>query len=610
MMTSDFLDAALYHHAAGRPVIAVKQDKKPTRPWGKWHHAKQTEEEVRNLFSQPAHGLAILTWPASDLIVLDFDGPHAESAWNAQGIELPETARAMTKSGGVHLIFRIPRHTENGTDFKRKVRLVKANGCGCAKTCGVDFLVNGYFITSPTPGYHEDPEATLEHISLIPEEVLKLTAKLSSSNGDGRAHNNGNRIREGERNATLTSLAGTMQRRGVSYETLLAALKGENRNKCDPPLDEREVEAIAKSVSRYQPENEKNGGKKPEPSTGESATNRKKQAEFWPELLNAAELLSLPPDLTRWVWDQVLPFCGSSVLVSKPKVGKSTLAVNLSITVARGAPFLGRDTIQCPVAYLSLDASLPEIAETFIRFGLRETDPIFIHAGAAPKDAIRWLVQRIREKGVRFVVVDTLQRLFRFQNLNDYSEVTNTLEPLLEAVRELSVHVMFLHHAKKDAGDDLDSAIGSTAIRGLAYAYLHLKRLPGSNRRILRSDQRGGKNFSELQVGFGKSEWLEVKGTMEEAEIEEAIPKIVEVLETESAEQTEREIRRLVPLRGIIVSKAMKQMFKTNTLERTGYGKKGNPFRYSLASTMASSLNSCPRVGGMGGGDAGHESPK
>ena len=32
-----------------------------------------------------------------------------------------------------------------------------------------------------------------------------------------------------------------------------------------------------------------------------------------------------------------------------------------------------------------------------------------------------------------------------------------------------NAHIMLLHHAKKDSRDDLDAAIGSTAIRGLAY---------------------------------------------------------------------------------------------------------------------------------------------
>lgn len=325
----------------------------------------------------------------------------------------------------------------------------------------------------------------------------------------------------------------------------------------------------------------RNGGK-PQSHT----TAKPKQEALWPELISAKDLLALPPDPTRWIWDNALPVGACSVLVAKPKVGKSHLAVNFSIAVARGHRFLERDTQRCPVAYLSLDASLPEISEIFIKFGLKESDPIFIHAGGAPTDALKWLIHNIQSKGVRVVIIDVLQRLFRFENVNDYSEVTNALEPLLEAAREHKCHILLLHHAKKEAGDDLDSAIGSSAIRGLAYAYLHLKRLPNSERRILRSDQRGGKNFSEVQIAFGRDDWLEVGGTREEAEIEDAKPKIKEFLEAEGREVTEKEIRAAVPIRYIIISKALRQMFKADEIQRQGRGRKNDPFRYSLTASL------------------------
>jgi hypothetical protein len=222
------------------------------------------------------------------------------------------------------------------------------------------------------------------------------------------------------------------------------------------------------------------------------------------------------------------------------------------------------------------------MAEVFISLGMKETDPIFIHAGAAPQDAVLWIMQRVKENAVRFVVVDTLQRLFRFHDLNDYAQVTNTMEPLLDAMRQQGCHVQFLHHAKKEAGDDLDSAIGSTAIRGLAYAYLHLKRLPDSERRVLRSDQRGGKNFPELAIGFNQDGWLAVQGTRETAEIDETKPKVRGVIEEAEDAMTEKEIRAAVPARGIIVSKTIREMFKVDELTRSGRGKRGDAFRYSL----------------------------
>ncbi len=338
---------------------------------------------------------------------------------------------------------------------------------------------------------------------------------------------------------------------------------------------------------------------------------QKKQAEFWPEFISAKDLLALPPDPTRWIWDRTLPAGGCSILVSKPKVGKTTLAASLSLAVCRGSVFLDRPTQQCPVAFLSLDASLPEISEVFIKLGLKIDDELWFHAGASPGKTISWLMERIKEYGARFVVIDTLQRLFKFKDVNDYSLVVNAMEPLLDEARQQNIHLMFTHHAKKEGGDDLDSAIGSTAIRGMAYTYLHLKRLPESDRRILRTDQRGGKNFGETAVGFDRHGFFDIQGTREEVEIDEIKPKICEVLEAAEGDMTEREITQTVVGRAIIVSKALREMFKGGEVDRTGKGRKGSPFRYSISPTLGgSSLNSLPGMGGMGGRDLGRETEK
>lgn len=55
------------------------------------------------------------------------------------------------------------------------------------------------------------------------------------------------------RNTTLTSLAGTMRRRGMSEDAILAALQAENQARCRPPLEDTEVAKIAASVAKYKP---------------------------------------------------------------------------------------------------------------------------------------------------------------------------------------------------------------------------------------------------------------------------------------------------------------------------------------------------------------------
>jgi len=67
------------------------------------------------------------------------------------------------------------------------------------------------------------------------------------------------------------------------------------------------------------------------------------------------DLMTEDPEQIDWVLEDTLPAAGMSLLVAKPKVGKSTLARCLALAVARGEEFLGRSTSQGVVVYLALE---------------------------------------------------------------------------------------------------------------------------------------------------------------------------------------------------------------------------------------------------------------
>lgn len=58
-------------------------------------------------------------------------------------------------------------------------------------------------------------------------------------------------IPEHHRNNTLIALAGSMRRAGFHERAILAALQVMNEDRCDPPLEEKEVAEIAHSSTRY-----------------------------------------------------------------------------------------------------------------------------------------------------------------------------------------------------------------------------------------------------------------------------------------------------------------------------------------------------------------------
>ncbi len=69
----------------------------------------------------------------------------------------------------------------------------------------------------------------------------------------------------------------------------------------------------------------------------ERRRGHKPKLNSWPEL---SPLSLSTVDRTEWVIDKMLPQGTASLLVAKPKVGKSCLAVQASLAVARGIPFL------------------------------------------------------------------------------------------------------------------------------------------------------------------------------------------------------------------------------------------------------------------------------
>ena len=87
-----------------------------------------------------------------------------------------------------------------------------------------------------------------------PEPEAKWIASKRGQLGDdewGLSPDDAPKFGEGERNAGLTRLAGAMLFKGMDNDSMMDALMAENEIRCDPPLRQREVAQIVKSVARY-----------------------------------------------------------------------------------------------------------------------------------------------------------------------------------------------------------------------------------------------------------------------------------------------------------------------------------------------------------------------
>src|SRR5207244_1260514 len=104
------------------------------------------------------------------------------------------------------------------------------------------------------------------------------------------------------------------------------------------------------------------------------------------ELRRLSDFLAEPEEATQWIVEGLLPSAGISIVAAKPKVGKSTLARNLALAVARGDGFLNRPTHSGPVIYLALEEKAAEVLNHFRRMGAAN-ESIARHVGSVPRSA-------------------------------------------------------------------------------------------------------------------------------------------------------------------------------------------------------------------------------
>ena len=250
-LATDALSAALEYAARGWPVSIVERGGKAPigrlMPHGHLSASKDPDVIAGWFTECPNDNVAIATGEISGLFALDADAKAGGLATLAQLAEehgpLPKTPTVHTGGGGLHLYFRWPAgvRVKNGPLAGLPGLEVKGNGSGVVAS----------------PSVHKSGVRYAWNPELGPDiplaEVPPWLLERLQANGGTRAPATGDSIAEGERNATLASLAGTMRRCGMCEGAMFAALLAENAARCSPPLPEREVRRIAHSVGGYPP---------------------------------------------------------------------------------------------------------------------------------------------------------------------------------------------------------------------------------------------------------------------------------------------------------------------------------------------------------------------
>lgn len=425
----------------------------------------------------PSANVGIATGQKSRVFVLDVDvgkggNDTYETLVNQHGA-MPDTWQQITGSGGFHLFFRYPNF-----------RVTNAAGL----FPGIDIRGDGGQVVAP-PSIHPDTGNRYEWDGLREIEQAPLAeAPLWLLDVLAKKNNPETRtplavpvkIPHGVQHHTLVSFAGMMRRLGLNAEEIYPSLMRVNELRCEKPGPAANIHAIAESMMRYRPAD----GELVSTATKLWRMTKAKEHEAKREedrrTLQSVDGLSVyrsPTRSDKCVIDGVL-YQGLTILAGRPKVGKSWLALQLALSVARGIPLLNGRDVLAPghVAYFALEEAQSRTSGRMQKLvpvediTLQNIEMVYSILPLAGGGAEQ-LEQFIVKSRPTLVIIDTFLAFVRQTGEKrdvlraEYTEI-DTLRKIAE---KHSVAMVLIHHLRKNiGGDGLDSVAGSTGITAAA----------------------------------------------------------------------------------------------------------------------------------------------
>jgi hypothetical protein len=469
------IDAAKGLAAHGFCVLpAPYQKKAPAVPWKQYQDPEQrpANGQLEELFGGRAlSNYWLLMGQTSRAVCADCDNKATiEWLYELVGAEVLDATPQVRTHKGRHFYFRIEpgEAVESWSLHDGDIQLdFRAEGGGVIAPPSMHERGDAYqWVRSPDEGWQPLPDVLRSRPAAAEPTTKGMTPSASAP------------IAEGSRSTTLTSLAGTMRRRGMTPEAITAALLVENE-RCVPPLPPRDVEKIATSVSRYEPER--------------------------PAGARLVRMSDVQPEQVRWLWPSRVPLGKLTLLMGDPGLMKSTLTLFMAAQVTNGGAWpdcvaLAGDANapQGDVVLLTAEDGLADTVRPRLdELGADVARVWVLEAVAEPKEGgersfnirndIPQLERVVMEKQAKLVVVDPLNAYTSGTDSHKAAEVRQAMSPLAAMAERCGVAVVLVHHLNK-GNDDVNAlyrASGSLDYVAVARSVLGVAPDPDEEGRIL-----------------------------------------------------------------------------------------------------------------------------
>ena len=201
---------------------------------------------------------------------------------------------------------------------------------------------------------------------------------------------------------------------------------------------------------------------------------------------------------------------GLFILAGAPKVGKSWLALDMCLSIAKGEKVLGKETLCGHAVYLSLEDSLIRLQNRLYELTDEPSDNLnFAIMAESISNGLPEQIEYCRKRfdDLKIVVIDTLQKV-RNESESSYSSDYKELSVLKSLADKLGIAIVLVHHTRKCSDSDPFNMIsGSTGLSGCvdgSMVLIESKR--GSRKAKLYCVGRDIEN-QEINVVFESNRW-------------------------------------------------------------------------------------------------------
>jgi hypothetical protein len=372
---------------------------------------------------------------------------------------------------------------------------------------------------------------------------------------------------------------------GLTADEIVDVLQRVNRERCRPPLDEEEVEAIARSIGRYAA-GDGAAGLAADGAKADETTPAVRRLLF----RSPGEIAEATTEEPAWILPGYVAEGAITEIDGKIKsAGKTTLATHLCRAALDALPFMGRTAGQTPTVYLT-EQSPATFVQALKRADLLDREDfrvLFWHEtiGVAWPEIVAAARAEAKRIGAKLLIVDTVGQFsgVRGDAENNAGAAHEAMAPLQEAAAADGLAVVVLRHDRKSGGDVGDSGRGSSAFSGAVDVVLQLSRPEGQSRpgvRVLKSLSRFDETPETLVIELTDSGYVAL-GDAEAVATQEARGAVLKAApDNEGAALKEADLLAAAGVKRTVGQEVLREHLAAGLMVRIGGGKRGDPYRY------------------------------